>query len=598
MRYTDNLIDKVKLRIKEKLINSFILRIEREKNAEEHLRRLYKGDFQKLNSSDYYLTDIIQNELLKSNDYLEYFGNFSQKIIVENNNNNNNYNNKKNNFSTTSSKILAVDFNNSLRFNISNRMKENTTNSLLKKKSKRLIKLLNSLKSSKKFIDFTSVFLDSDEEFQSKFNERGILEYIKKLDDMKKPNKQDNKPNNSNHSIEANSTNANGNAKKKKGKLYSFDDLAYKKENESTQNDIKINFLPTTEEEANAAEKAFEKTRQSKESLSAEIKNLNLIKVNYDIPESKIKRRKIKFFIDLENDCDIYVNDTVYYENNKDLNVIDHLILHNDVENIDPRSINSETREVNYFIFNRRLNMFSVNINSQLESSNDSEASADSDFDINYEYMANNLIKSSQFISKDEVNSTVNFTKNTNKTDSEDFKSLNNSTTSDSSNTTDNLDKDEESFWNNFQNSYLFDNNITSYLFGNLKKTKNKKLLEQNLKKFNEFIWRVNNENSDQNIYIELEFLFALGNNFDYNKIKFNFQTTRSSNTIYDKEFQIFSWKGVLLPYEVKNIKCAFPLAFESCGNRIYYDFSILMLLSLFIVIIVVIIYLFSKFMI
>lgn len=581
LRYTNNLIDKVKLRIKEKLINSFILRIEREKNAEEHLKRLYKGDFQSLNVSDYFSTDVIQKGLLADNDYLEYLGNPNE--------------NKDNNF--TLKKFSAVDFNNSSSFNLSNRIKENSTNSYLNKKSKRLINLLVSLKSSKKFIDFTSVFLDSDEEFQSKFNEREILQYIRNLNEINKRKKQDENQNNSNSLAEAHSTNA----KKKKSKFFNFEiDSINSKKNNSNEKENKTNLI-TKEEEANATEKLFEKKRKNKESLSDQIKNLNLINVNYDIPESKAKRRKIKFFIDLENDCDIYINDTVHYENNKELNMIDHLILHNDVENIDPRSINSENREINYFIFNRRLNMFSVNFENHMENQIESELAAapgtEKDFEINYEYMANNLIKSSQFILKAPINSTNYFTKNNSSFDNN-FNNINKRINFNLNNTDDNLDKnfndDEESFWNNFQNSYLFDNNITSYLFGNLKK-KNKKLLEKNIKKFNEFIWRVNNENNEQNIYLELEFLFALGDNFDYNKIKFNFKTTRTSKFIYDKEFQIFSWKGVLLPYEVKNIKCAFPLAFESCGNRINYDLSIFMLLSLFVVFVVLIIYLISK---
>ena len=137
------------------------------------------------------------------------------------------------------------------------------------------------------------------------------------------------------------------------------------------------------------------------------------------------------------------------------------------------------------------------------------------------------------------------------------------------------------------------DNNFTNFLFGNLKKKNNQ--TEKNIKKFNEFMWRVNNENIDQNIYLELEFLFAIGDNFDYNKIKFNFKTTRTTIKLYEKEFQSFTWKGVLLPYEVKNIKCAFPLVFESCGNKLNYDVSIFMLLSLFVVFLVLIIYLIGK---
>jgi len=563
IRYTNNLIDKVKQRIKEKLINSFILKIEREKNAEEHLKRLYKSDFQNLNISDYYSTDMIQKELLSHNSYLEYLGNSNNNLT-----NSNNY-----------TKKLYGKLNN---FILSNETKENITNSIINKKSKRLINLLNSLKSSKKFIDFTNVFLDSDEEFQSKFNEREIIQYIRKLDDMKIIKNQEQKLNSSNSLSEANLSNA-----KKKKNIFAFEYFNLKENINATQKENKTNI--NMAKEAKEAEISMEKNQKIKESLSDQIKNLNLTNVNYDIPESIAKRRKIKFFIDLENDCAIYINDTVVYENNKELNMIDHLILHHDFENIDPRSINSETRDINYFIFNRRLNMFTVNIDNQKENSSEAEK----DFEINYEYMADKMIKSKQFILK-ENNSNITFANNLTSNDSNAFNNKSKVFSVNSDYLDKNDSEDEDSFWNNIQNSYLFDNNITSYLFGNLKKKK-KLFLEKTITKFNDFMWRVNNQNKDQNIYLELEFLFALGDNFDYNKIKFNFKTTKSSMKIYDKEFQIFSWKGVLMPYEVKNIKCAFPLAFESCGNRFSYDFSIFMLLSLFIIFIVLIIYLISK---
>lgn len=569
MRYTNNLIDKVKQRIKEKLINSFILRIEREKNAEEHLKRLYKSDFQNINSSDYYSTDMIQKQLLANNAYLDYLANSNEK---------------SNNYSSIN--FVLKKFNNTL---MTNRTKDNITISIGNRKSKRLISLLNNMKSSKKFIDFTNVFLDSDEEFQSKFNEREILQYIKKLDEIKIRKKIDNRYDSSYALKDDNSTYY----RNKKNKLLPIDFLKEIKNNEDKINNYsqignKINI--TFNEEAKEAEKIMEKKRKNKEILSDEIKNLNLINVNYDIPELKAKRRKIKFFIDLENDCNIYINDTVFYENNKELNIIDHLILHNDVENIDPRSISSESREINYFIFNRKLNMFSVKIDDEKENSNKQQ----DDFEINYEYMADNMIKTRQFVLK-ENNLTNNLSSSSNKNYSaSDFNNKRKFIDNNSFDLNNNENDDEESFWNNIQNSYFFDNNITSYLFGNLKKI-NKKQFDKNIKKFNDFMWRVNNQNNEENIYLELEFLFALGENFDYNKIKFNFKTTRSTKKIYDKEFQMFSWKGILMPYEVKNIKCAFPLAFETCGNILTYDFSIFMLLSLFIIFIVLIIYLISK---
>lgn len=585
--YTNDLIDKIKLRIKEKLIHSFILRIEREKNAENHLKSI-KSKISNTNN-------IIDNSLMNNQtrqffqDEYSYIAdklNISEKGFI----NNLTYNLER-----------IIDVNNVSLKNIT----KSDLSDLIKydkKKYKRLINLLENIKYSKKFIDFTNVFLDSDENFQSKFSEAEILQNLKLLNDFKKSKKLNNKTKSHFNKIKyehlfnitiqdkSSEVNLNISISNKSFLMTSKDHKDIKINNSNSDDKL---FLKKKEAIAEDIKSSSTKNDMKKEELNREIKSLNLINVNYNYSDIVSTRRKIRFFVDLENDCNVYINDTLIYNNKKDSDIVDHLILHNDVDDVEPRSISSEKKAINYFIFNRKLNMFSVNLDDNYKEKDYSLLDMDSfqgdngDYDITYEYMANRLIKIKKFSSKNLTNKNItdiNNSSNSSITLKNNLKAVSSEKTFDN--------EDSNFFLNNYYN-YL-ENNLTSLLFGD--SYKKLELLNKNIKKFNEFVWKINNENIDKNIYLELEFLFSLGNDFDYDKIKFNFKTSRSEMTIFDRNFQVFEWKGTLLPYEVKNIRCAFPLAFNTCGNKINFDISIFFLTSLFLIIIVLTIYLLTKY--
>ncbi len=558
LRYSSDLIDKIKLRIKEKLINSFILRIEREKNVEKYINEINNKQSENFNISEYFFVNKNDRNFL-SNENFEIFKNLNENLNYTNFQEKSNINNN-NNF-LNYSKLNNSNTNNN----------QSSGNYFLNKNRKK--NLLNSYFSSKKFIDFTTIFLTSIEEFQSKFNEREIIQFIKNFDESKKRNKIEIM--NKDKSKIKDNLNGLITIKNKKNVVESFiSNENYKNENEKDYENPQNSTVLLLKDNL---KKIFKKRRIGKVILYDEIQNSYFTDFNYDISESKINTRKIRFFIDLENDCDVYINDTIYYEKNNESNLIDHLILNNNNENIEPRSINSETRNINFFIFNRRLNMFSVNTELNMEKLD----TKFDNFDINYEYMVHNLIKSREIIFKKNytniLNNDINFYEKIKieKNLSQNLKNFSKNT------------EDEDYFWKNIRNSYLFDN-ITTFFFKNLRLENYG--IEKSVKKINEFIWKINNEIIDKKVFLEIEFLFSLGEDFEYDKINFNFKTTRSIKELFYKKFHIFTWKGVLLPYEVKNIKCAFPMSFE-CKNKFKNDLSIFILLFLFIIFLILILY-------
>jgi predicted XRE-type DNA-binding protein len=95
-------------------------------------------------------------------------------------------------------------------------------------------------------------------------------------------------------------------------------------------------------------------------------------------------KRVTKFYINLFSKCNIYINDTIYYDKDEyTSNFVDHLILHNNFESIEPRYVLSNDVQINYFIYNKKLNMFTTNFENEQHNN----------YSIVYEYMANNIIK-------------------------------------------------------------------------------------------------------------------------------------------------------------------------------------------------------------
>ncbi len=112
--------------------------------------------------------------------------------------------------------------------------------------------------------------------------------------------------------------------------------------------------------------------------------NTNLDIFDWSFGDINSSKRVTKFYINLNSKCNIFINDTIFYDKDEySDNFIDHLILRNNFDSIEPRSIYSNDVAINYFIFNKKLNMFTVNFENQKRNN----------YTIVYEYIANNLIK-------------------------------------------------------------------------------------------------------------------------------------------------------------------------------------------------------------
>jgi hypothetical protein len=153
---------------------------------------------------------------------------------------------------------------------------------------------------------------------------------------------------------------------------------------------IENNFSPNSTIFLNKTNKNYNKRRKA---------NTNLDIFDWSFGDINSNKRVTKFFINLDSKCNIFINDTIYYDKDEyTSNFIDHLVLHNNFDSIEPRAIYSNDVLINYFIFNKKLNMFTVNFENENHKN----------YTINYEYFANNLIKSQQnkkdFYSNNEKN--------------------------------------------------------------------------------------------------------------------------------------------------------------------------------------------------
>ena len=105
--------------------------------------------------------------------------------------------------------------------------------------------------------------------------------------------------------------------------------------------------------------------------------------------------RLIKFYVSHASECSIFVNDTVTYNNINNVNFVEHMILHNNAENIDPKGVYSEDVNINFFAFNKKLNIFSVYFDNNKKSTRNSTIIKNyKSFSIEYDYEALNIIKS------------------------------------------------------------------------------------------------------------------------------------------------------------------------------------------------------------
>ena len=97
------------------------------------------------------------------------------------------------------------------------------------------------------------------------------------------------------------------------------------------------------------------------------------------------KKRIIKFFLSKSEECSVLINDFVIYEKLSNINFVEHMVLHNNGESIEPKGVYSDQVAISFFAFNRKLNIFSVYFENPKDYAN---------FTIEYDYIAKNLLKS------------------------------------------------------------------------------------------------------------------------------------------------------------------------------------------------------------
>jgi len=220
-------------------------------------------------------------------------------------------------------------------------------------------------------------------------------------------------------------------------------------------------------------------------------------------------KRIIKIYINQENECDVYFDDSVYYEaNNYTKFFMDHIILNGKSKIIQPREVKASDAFIDYYIYNRKMNMFTLEV----------EKKTGKNFSINYDYTASGLISS--FSNNDKY-----------------------------------ISQEENNEWNFLK-------------------------------------WKIYNENfENKRLDIEIEVYLGLGNEFNYESIKFNYPFEKQIKNIGVTNLTYFSWKGSLLPYEVMKIETIFPLIFKNCGVESMSSY-IIILGSLFIIYVIITLYL------
>jgi hypothetical protein len=99
------------------------------------------------------------------------------------------------------------------------------------------------------------------------------------------------------------------------------------------------------------------------------------------------KERTIRFYISLINDCNILINDTINYEKSKtNVEFIEHYILNNNAEFIDPKAVFTNIINLNLFVFNKKDNLFTVLL--------DKKNNDKTNLTVEYNYLAGNILKS------------------------------------------------------------------------------------------------------------------------------------------------------------------------------------------------------------
>jgi hypothetical protein len=392
-----------------------------------------------------------------------------------------------------------------------------------------------------------------------------------------------------------------------KNKVNSFTKFVKKKKILLKNGKLKSNFTNINNEFDLFNSKEVEKTLRNKENnnynIDAKSKVNNYFDIddidnmlNYNVDNNPlIKKRVVNMYIKKSNPCNIYIKDELIFnndinDNNNNLNVMneytnfmyEHIIANNNKNLISPKGINykynnnlndmnnknnsieeSETEgdleleknkentgEINYFIFNRKLNMFTLNIqkprNSYRINTNNKN-----NFSLIFEYNAENFITSSydnriSFLKKRTTEKNENENENENK----------------------NKSKNKNKFkWEIYNQNIkeIINTEINIFFYFDIDIEKEKETQNQNKKE-------------KENFY------------FDFAEIQINSEQ-KFEKLKDEKNNTYFSIKKDLLPYEVFTIDTSFPLIFKNCKANLL-SFSTIFFLSGFVILVIIAIYL------
>jgi hypothetical protein len=108
----------------------------------------------------------------------------------------------------------------------------------------------------------------------------------------------------------------------------------------------------------------FSKIRQNENNKKFLRKYFKILDPNETINTGGVtaKERIIEFYISQQNGCNVLINDTVIYEQNanENINLVEHSILQNNIDSIDPNYVSSDQMDINYFAYDKQQNIFSV----------------------------------------------------------------------------------------------------------------------------------------------------------------------------------------------------------------------------------------------
>jgi len=230
-------------------------------------------------------------------------------------------------------------------------------------------------------------------------------------------------------------------------------------------------------------------------------------------------KRELKFYISHDQLCSVFVNDTVHYTTINSVNFIEHMILHNNAESIEPKGVYSEDININFFAFNRKLNIFSVYFDQKKNSEKSTRKISEihsSAADSNASGGSNNILIEFNYNAMNLIKTIISEHKN--------------------------------------ENSTLIDASADAGV--------------DSFKNYNSFIWKILNQNFIKHKEtVSIDLFFDLGRNFVNEDVEFSLNFTKSIIEENKKQIVKFHWEGEIEPQDVIILQAKFPLYFNSCGN-------------------------------